>query len=46
MMKGDEAEFVQWRDSHQEKFDAFAAWFKDNPLQLDTNHYFVRTQYD
>ncbi|HEY8971362.1 MAG TPA: hypothetical protein VIM64_19800 [Puia sp.] len=46
LMKGDEAEFVQWQEAHRDQFDAFAAWFKDNPLQLDTSHYFVRTQYD
>jgi tetratricopeptide (TPR) repeat protein len=46
LMKGNEDEFVQWRDSHRDQFDAFAAWFKDNPLQLDTSHYFVRSQYD
>ncbi|HVU56374.1 MAG TPA: tetratricopeptide repeat protein [Puia sp.] len=46
LMKGDEGEFTQWRDSHRKEFDAFAAWFNDNPLQLDTSHYFVRTQYD
>jgi len=46
LMKGNEDEFIQWRDSHREEFDAFATWFKNTPLQLDTSHYFVRTQYD
>lgn len=46
LMKGNETEFIQWRDAHREQFDAFATWFNDNPLQLDTSHYFVRTQYD
>ena len=46
LMKGNEDEFAQWRENHREKFDAFAAWFNDNPLQLDTSHFFVRTQYD
>jgi len=46
LMKGNEAEFVQWQEAHRDQFDAFAAWFKDNPLQLDTSHYFVLTQYD
>lgn len=46
LMKGDEEEFVQWRDQNREKFDAFADWFKDHPLQLNKDHYWVRTQYD
>lgn len=46
LMKGKEDEFVQWRDANREKFDAFADWFKDHPLQLDRDHFFVRTQYD
>jgi tetratricopeptide (TPR) repeat protein len=46
LMKGNEDEFSQWRDTHPGKLEAFAAWFRDNPLQLDTSHFFVRTQYD
>jgi len=46
LMKGNEEEFTQWHNSHHDQFDAFAAWFKDNPLLLDTSHYFVRTQYE
>jgi tetratricopeptide (TPR) repeat protein len=46
LMKGNEEEFVQWRNDHRQQFEAFAAWFNDNPLQLDTGHLFVRTQYN
>jgi tetratricopeptide (TPR) repeat protein len=46
LMKGNENEFVQWRDKNRDKFDAFAAWFRDHPLILDREHFFVRTQYD
>jgi len=44
--KGNEQEFTQWLNGHRDKFDAFFAWFKDNPLSLDTHHLFLRTQYD
>lgn len=46
LMKGNEAEFGDWYAKNKTLFDAFAAWFNENPLTIDTSHYFLRTQYD
>jgi tetratricopeptide (TPR) repeat protein len=47
MMKGNEAEFNKWKadKDNSAKYDAFIAWYKDNPLVLNDKNKFYRTQY-
>jgi tetratricopeptide (TPR) repeat protein len=45
LMKGDEDEFEKWRDENEEKWKSFIQWFSANPLKLDANNRFYRTQY-
>jgi tetratricopeptide (TPR) repeat protein len=46
LMKGNEPEFQDWYKNNKDNFDAFIKWFTDNPLQVNSTHFFVRTQYD
>jgi tetratricopeptide (TPR) repeat protein len=42
---GNVSEFEKWGKDNYDEFKEFAQWFTANPLQIDKNHYFVRTQY-
>jgi len=42
---GNVKEFEKWGKDNYDEFKEFAEWFTANPLQIDKNHYFVRTQY-
>ena len=46
LLAGDEPGFSQWEKANPEKWSAFLAWFKENPLKLDDKHLFYRAQYD
>lgn len=45
LMKGDEDAFIKWHDSNTEKWDAFVAWFTDNPIEVTNEKKFHSTQY-
>jgi len=42
LMKGDEAAFTKWRNTHQDDWAAFATWFKEHPLEVTDDNKFVR----
>lgn len=44
-MKGNQEEFNTWYDQNKLNFDLFIDWFGDNPLTIDKEHYFHRSQY-
>lgn len=46
LMEGDDEQIGVWYDAHREEWDAFMEWFRENPLQVDKEHYFHRSQYD
>jgi tetratricopeptide (TPR) repeat protein len=45
LMKGDEPAFNKWRSQNEEKWKAFIAWYKENPLKLDKDNFFHATKY-
>lgn len=45
LMMGDENDFDAWLTSNKAEFDRFADWFNENPLEIDEENYFHRTQY-
>ncbi|MFC2100643.1 tetratricopeptide repeat protein [Bacteroidota bacterium] len=45
LMNGEPDAFKEWKDSNNEKWEQFVAWFKDNRLQIDDSNKFFRTQY-
>lgn len=45
LRKGNDREFKAWQAEHREAYEAFLEWFRANPLGVDKEHYFVRTQY-
>ncbi len=45
MMKGDEDAFDAWYEKNKEKYNAFADWFNSNPLKVDDENKFHRSQY-
>lgn len=46
-MKGNEEEFNKWMEDkdNSAKYEAFIAWYKENPLSLNDKNKFYRTQY-
>lgn len=46
LMKGNEEEFDNWYNKNKEQYDQFIAWFSDNPLSIDEQNKFHRTQYN
>jgi tetratricopeptide (TPR) repeat protein len=42
---GNVSEFEKWGKDNYDQFKEFAEWFTANPLKIDKEHYFVRTQY-
>ena len=46
LMKGNENEFGEWYNQNNEKFDKFIEWFSSNPMTIDDNNKFYRTQYE
>jgi tetratricopeptide (TPR) repeat protein len=45
LMKGDEDGFNAWASANPEKWKSFVTWYQSNPLTLDAQHKFYRTQY-
>ncbi len=45
LSKGDEVAFETWYLENQEKWEAFVAWFIDNPIEITEKNVFVRTNY-
>ncbi|RYZ20246.1 MAG: hypothetical protein EOP49_47770, partial [Sphingobacteriales bacterium] len=45
LRKGDDKAFEQWARNNGAKLQAFASWFKNNPLQLSKSNYFISSQY-
>jgi tetratricopeptide (TPR) repeat protein len=45
LMMGDEDAFTKWQSANEDKWGAFVAWYSNEPLQLDENRKFHRTQY-
>lgn len=45
LMKGNEDEFDKWLEGNKEKFDRFIEWFSGNPLKVDAENCFHRSQY-
>jgi tetratricopeptide (TPR) repeat protein len=43
---GDNAEIEKWADANKEKYDKFVKWFVDNPMNINLNNRFYRTQYN
>lgn len=46
LLAGDEPGFSQWEKANPEKWNTFLAWFKENPLKLNSKHLFYRAQYE
>lgn len=46
LAKGNEDEFEDFIKDNPEKMSNFIYWFRDNPLELDTDNCFYRKQYD
>jgi len=46
LMKGNENEFGEWYNQNSEKFDKFIDWFSKNPMTIDDDYKFYRTQYE
>jgi tetratricopeptide (TPR) repeat protein len=42
---GNVNEFEKWGKDNYDEFKEFAEWFTANPMKIDKEHYFVRTQY-
>ncbi|MCL3782139.1 hypothetical protein EMN47_17260 [Prolixibacteraceae bacterium JC049] len=45
-MKGNEKEFEKWYNENQKEFDEFIDWFSNNPMKINSENKFFRTQYD
>jgi tetratricopeptide (TPR) repeat protein len=46
LMKGDEDAFNQWISGKDEVFEKFATWFGENPIGIDGENKFLRSQYN
>jgi tetratricopeptide (TPR) repeat protein len=46
MMKGDEDQFDAWHSKNKDLYDEFLKWFKDNPMKVDKDNSFYRSQYN
>lgn len=44
--KGDPAAFAAWHETHEEEWEAFVAWFNDNPLAIADGDRRCRNQYE
>lgn len=44
--EGDPAAFVAWHETHAEEWNAFVAWFNDNPLKIGDGDRRRRDQYE
>jgi len=42
MLKGNETEFNEWYEKNIRKWDDFLEWFKKNPIEIDSENYFIR----
>ncbi|SFF43734.1 tetratricopeptide repeat protein [Sunxiuqinia elliptica] len=45
-MKGNEKEFEEWYNQNSEQFDKFIEWFSSNPMKINDENKFHRTQYE
>lgn len=45
LQNGDQAEFVAWRSTHENEWNAFLEWFVKNPLRVDKQRYFHRNMF-
>jgi tetratricopeptide (TPR) repeat protein len=45
LRKGNDRAFKAWQAENREAYEVFLEWFRKNPLGVDKEHYFVRTQY-
>jgi tetratricopeptide (TPR) repeat protein len=46
LQKGNEKEYLQWKEKNKDAFNAFMLWFTQNPMQLSKGHGFYRGQID
>jgi len=46
LMKGDEEAFDQWVSGKDEVFEKFATWLGENPIGIDSENKFHRSQYN
>lgn len=45
LMKGNEPAFGTWLKAHEAEWEAFIAWFSENPLEVTKENYFHSSQY-
>lgn len=46
LKEGDPEQAAAWCEGHRSEWDVFMAWFRENPLELDAQHYFHRSLFD
>lgn len=45
LMKGDEVNFLNWKNGHSESWEAFVGWFKENKLEFNDQNKVYRAKF-